>query len=224
MSSYSITAFAEAIGVTVRTLQRWDREGRLKPASRTPGNRRMYSEEQLREVLHARAKPAMQRVKVAYVRVSGQNQRPDLKNQQTALEQFCIAQGIAVDEWISEIGGGMNFQRPKFLQLIDRIVSGEIETLVIAHQDRLTRFGFELIGHLCEKQGCRLVVLNVESLSPEQEMVQDLMTITHCFSARLYGLRRYRKRLKEALASDETGLAAEPSDAQDEAPLSEQGG
>jgi predicted site-specific integrase-resolvase len=36
-------------------------------------------------------------------------------------------------------------------------------------------------------------------MSPEQEMVQDLMTIVHCFSARLYGLRNYKKALQEAL-------------------------
>ncbi len=204
MRSYSIREFAEAVGISVKTLQRWDREGRLRPASRTPGNRRLYSDEQLRQLLQERARPAIIRVKVAYLRVSSQAQRPDLKNQQVALEQFCIAQGIAVDEWISEVGQGVNFQRPKFLQLIDRIVAGEIEMLVIAHKDRLARFGYDLIAHLCEKQGCKLVVLNADSLSPEQEMVQDLMTITDTFSARLYGLRRYRKGLKEALAADST--------------------
>ncbi len=202
MPSYSIAEFGKAIGVSVRTLQRWDREGRLKPASRTPGNRRLYSEEQLRQILQERARPASPRANIAYVRVSGQSQRPDLRNQQNALEQFCIAQGLAIDEWVQEIGGGMNFQRPKFTQIIDRILAGEIGTLVIAHKDRLARFGFDLIAHICEKQGCRLVVLNAESLSPEQEMVQDLLSITHTFSARLYGLRRYRKGLKEALGAD----------------------
>jgi predicted site-specific integrase-resolvase len=75
---------------------------------------------------------------------------------------------------------------------------------VIAHTDRLARFGYDLLVHLCQMQGCQLVVLNTESLSPEQEMVQDLMTITHCFSARLYGLRNYRKALEKAL-KDDTG-------------------
>src|SRR5437667_11292348 len=46
---------------------------------------------------------------------------------------------------------------------------------------------------------CELLVLNTEKVSPEQEMVQDLMAITHCFSSRLYGLRNYRRALKEAL-------------------------
>lgn len=50
--------------------------------------------------------------------------------------------------------------------------------------------------------GCEILVLNQERLSPEQEMVQDLMTIVHCFSSRLYGLRNYRKKLAEALRQD----------------------
>ena len=202
MNTYKAAEFARLAGVSVKTLQRWDRDGKLKPASRTPGNRRLYTQEQLNTLLHRQ--PAEQRVTVAYLRVSSQAQKPDLANQRKALEQFCIAKGLPVDEWLTEIGGGLNFKRPKFLALVDRILQGEIGTLVIAHKDRLARFGYDLLMHLCESQGCQLVVLNTESLSPEQEMVQDLMTITHCFSARLDGLRNYRKAMEKAL-KDDTG-------------------
>ena len=202
MSTYKAAEFARLAGVSVKTLQRWDRDGKLKPASRTPGNRRLYTQEQLNTLLHRQ--PAEQRVTVAYLRVSSQAQKPDLGNQRKALEQFCIAKGLPVDEWLTEIGGGLNFKRPKFLALVDRILQGEIATLVIAHKDRLARFGYDLLVHLCQMQGCQLVVLNTESLSPEQEMVQDLMTITHCFSARLDGLRNYRQAMEKAL-KDDTG-------------------
>lgn len=56
--------------------------------------------------------PQQERVAVAYLRVSNQAQKPDLANQKTALEQFCIAKGLTIDEWISEIGGGLNFSGP----------------------------------------------------------------------------------------------------------------
>jgi putative resolvase len=141
---------------------------------------------------------------VAYLRVSSQAQKPDLANQRAALEKFCIAKGIAIDEWVSEIGGGLNFKRPKFTVLVDRVIRGNIAMLVIAHKDRLARFGFDLLVHLCQTHECQIVVLNTESLSPEQEMVQDLMTITHCFSARLYGLRNYRKAVQKALKDDQS--------------------
>lgn len=87
----------------------------------------------------------------------------------------------------------------EFVALVDRIVAGHVSDLVIAHKDRLARFGFELLQHLCQHHVTRLHVINMQELSPEQEMVQDLMAITHCFSARLYGLRNYHKALKKAL-------------------------
>ncbi len=136
---------------------------------------------------------------VCYCRVSSQGQRPDLKNQRRIVEEFAIAKGIANLEFIEEIGGGLNFKRPQFTALVDSIVADELAMLVVAHKDRLARFGFALLQHLCRKHGCELLVLNTEKVSPEQEMVQDLMAITRCFSSRLYGLRNYRRALKEAL-------------------------
>jgi len=196
MNTYTIAQFAQRIGVSVKTLQRWDREGRLRP-SRTPTNRRVYTDEHLYHVL-PRAR-ATDRATVVYMRVSSQAQKPDLANQRTVLEQFCAARGLTVTQWVSEIGGGLNFKRTKFLALVDRIVTNQVAALVIAHNDRLVRFGFDLLSHLCRTHDCELLVMNTETLSPEQEMVQDLMTITHCFSARLYGLRNYRKALERAL-------------------------
>jgi putative resolvase len=196
MSTYSIAQFAKRVGVSVKTLQRWDREGRLVP-TRTPTNRRVYTNEHLYQVLPQRQ--SQERATVVYMRVSSQAQKPDLANQRIVLEQFCVARGIAVTEWVSEIGGGLNFKRPRFLALVDRIVTNQVAMVVLAHKDRLLRFGFDLFAHLCRRHGCEIVVMNTETLSPEQEMVQDLMTITHCFSARLYGLRNYRKALDRAL-------------------------
>jgi putative resolvase len=202
MSTYKANEFAKLAGVSVKTLQRWDREGQLKPAARTPGNRRLYTQEQLNALLNR--KPNRERAAVVYLRVSSQAQKPDLANQKDALEKFCIAKGLTVDEWISEIGGGLNFKRPKFTELVDRMMRGEIATLVIAHKDRLVRFGYDLLVHLCQTHDCQILVLNTESLSPEQEMVQDLMTITRCFSARLSGLRNYRKAVQKALKDDQS--------------------
>jgi predicted site-specific integrase-resolvase len=188
-------------GVSVKTLQRWDREGRLKPAARTPGNRRLYTPEPLNQVLNRMLKT--QPVTMAYLRVSSQAQKAELANQKAALEQFCIAGGMAVDEWISGMGGGLNFKRSKFSDLVDRIIRSELSTVVIAHQDRLARFGFEWLAHLCETHGCQIVVLKTESLSPEPEMVQDWMTIVHCFSSRLDGLGNYRQAIQKAMQDDQ---------------------
>jgi putative resolvase len=97
----------------------------------------------------------------------------------------------------------MNFRREKFLALVERIERGEVGRLVIAHKDRLVRFGFDFFEWFAERHGCKIIVANQESLSPQQEMVQDLMSIVHCFSSRLYGLRSYKKRIKEAAEANE---------------------
>jgi len=54
--------------------------------------------------------------------------------------------------------------------------------------------------------------MNIEARSPEQELVQDLITITHCFSSRLYGLRTYRKALQKALKDDQSAQNPASSD------------
>jgi predicted site-specific integrase-resolvase len=89
--------------------------------------------------------------------------------------------GLAGVEFIEEVGGGLNFKRKRFLALMDEIGRREVKTLILAHRDRLTRFGFEWFEHYAKTNGCEVLVLNQERLSPEQEMVQDPMTIVHCF-------------------------------------------
>jgi len=176
---YRPNEFAKLIAKTTSTLQRWDREGILK-AHRSPTNRRFYTHDQLSKVLGVKE---TNRIAISYCRVSSSNQKNDLLSQQKAVAAFCTSAGIAINEIISEIGGGLNLKRKQ---------------LVVAHKDRLARFGMDWFEHYLEQHGCHLVVINNESLSPESEMVQDLMAIIHCFSCRLYGLRRYKKIIKEA--------------------------
>jgi putative resolvase len=71
--------------------------------------------------------------------------------------------------------------------------------LVVAHKDRLCRFAFDFIEELAKTYGCEIIVANQENLSPQQELVEDLMAIIHCFSCRLYGLRSYSTDLKNQL-------------------------
>lgn len=194
---------AKLLGVTVKTLQRWEREGRLIPVARTDSNRRLYTESQIRAFIGLQRNGGREPVRqVAYCRVSSAAQKPDLANQRQVLEEFVVAKGLANVEFVEEVGGGLNFKRKRFLALMDEIGRREIKTLILAHRDRLTRFGFEWFEHYAKANGCEVLVLNQERLSPEQEMVQDLMTIVHCFSSRLYGLRNYRKKLDEALKQD----------------------
>jgi predicted site-specific integrase-resolvase len=202
MNTMNIKQSADYLGRVVKTLQRWERSGVLVPVSRTKTNRRVYTKEQLDEYLGLRREVPRPTRLIAYCRVSSVAQRPDLLNQRKALEDFCVGRGLAGVEFVTETGGGLNLLRPKFLDLMKSVERGEVMTLVIAHKDRLCRFGFDWFARFCEQHGCTLLVLNHETLSPEQEMIQDLLAIVHCFSARLYGLRNYRKALKKALEKD----------------------
>lgn len=113
------------------------------------------------------------------------------------MQSFYRSRGMIIDETIPEIGGGLNFKRKKFMSLMVSMLRGEIETIVTAHKDRLCRFAFDFIEQLAELNGCNILVVNQESLSPQQELVEDLMAIIHCFSCRLYGLRNYSTYIKE---------------------------
>ena len=198
---YSIKQFSERVGKSISTLRRWDKSGEFT-ANKHKSGHRYYDESHVRKLLNLT--PLESRKVIVYCRVSSHGQKDDLQSQVEAMEQFCLAQGIVVDEWIQEISGGMNFKRKKFLFLVSRMSSGEVSKLLVAHKDRLMRFGFDLFEHIARENGCELVVVNQESLSSQQEMVEDLLAIVHTFSCRLYGLRKYKKKLKEIIVDTET--------------------
>ncbi|NEQ11562.1 MAG: IS607 family transposase, partial [Moorea sp. SIO4E2] len=116
-----------------------------------------------------------------------------------AMDTFCNASGLKIDQVIPEIGGSMNFKRKKFLNLLFRMLSGQVSTIIVAHKDRLCRFAFDLILQLAKYSDGEMIVTNNEFLSPQQEMLEDLMAIIHCFCCRLYGLRRYLQAIQEKI-------------------------
>lgn len=183
---------AKILGVHVSSLRRWENEGKLK-AIRTPGGQRRFI---LEEVEKIGGIPRTIKT-ICYGRVSTHSQQDDLQRQ---LEHLRTRYPEA--EIISEVGSGLNFKRKKFLAILERIIDGDIQRIVVAHPDRLVRFGFELVRWLCTKFECELVVLNDRKLSPEQELLQDMLSIIHCFSSRLYGLRKYKSSIKEDLQKE----------------------
>ena len=119
-NTYSPKEFGKLIGRTTNTLQKWDREGKLK-AHRTPTmNRRYYTHDQY--VLYRGLVAAEQGLTIVYTRVSGVAQKPDLAKQVHALEAYCKQHSITVDEWMSDIGSGLTYKR----KLFNRLWSGKL--------------------------------------------------------------------------------------------------
>ena len=115
------------------------------------------------------------------------------------MEAYGPGAGVAVDERLSEVGGGRHCKRKVCLSLRERIEKRGIAHLSVAHRDRLTRFGFDRFEHFATQHGCTITVVNHESLSLQEEMVEDWMAVVHAFSCRLYGLRSYRKQIRDAV-------------------------
>lgn len=192
---WKVGEFADLIGMSPSTVRRWESEGRLIP-NRTLGNQRDYDESHLLIAKRLKSGKTASKV-IVYCRVSSSGQKDDLASQVKGMETFCLAKGLEVTDHITEIGGGLNFKRKKFLQIIQWATNNEVKILVIAHKDRLCRFGFDLVEQIIHWGGGTILIANAETLSPHEELTQDLLSIIHCFSCRLYGLRTYKDKVKK---------------------------
>ena len=195
ITNYKPKDFANLLGVSVKTLQRWDRDGILK-ANRTLTDRRYYTYNQYLQ-FKGIISDTDSRQTVIYARVSTRNQKDDLQNQVTFLRQFCNARGMIVDQCIEDYGSGLNYNRKKWNDLLDEVMEQKIKTIVITHKDRFVRFGYDWFEKFCMKFNTSITVVNNEDLSPQEELVQDIVSILHVFSCRLYGLRKYKKLIEE---------------------------
>ena len=187
---------SQYIGRSISTLQRLDYSGKLK-AHRTTTNRRYYTKEQLDTFLGKKAQT--RRLQIAYARVSSYEQKPELQHQLEYIRNYVNAKGIILDQEITDIGSGLNYNRKKWNKLMDLVEENKVGKIYIAYKDRFIRFGYDWFNHFCQKHGCDIVVLNNPSLSPEEELTQDLLTILHVFSSRSYGIRKYQKQIKKEL-------------------------
>jgi predicted site-specific integrase-resolvase len=128
---------------------------------------------------------------ILYARVSNTKQNDDLKRQIQLLRTYTAAKGIIPDEVIEDIGSGMNEERVGFDKLLKLIVNNEVDSIYITYKDRLTRFGFGYLEQFFNKFDTKIVVINATSEEEFQtELTQDLISIIHHFSMKLYSNRR----------------------------------
>lgn len=192
--------------MSISTLRRWEREGRLIAERTTKGHRR-YRLDQL-GLVHQALKT--QRITLCYARVSSHDQKADLERQKELLQLFCVRHGWCY-EVIEDLGSGMNYRKKGLIELLNRLLSGEVERLVLTHKDRLLRFGAELIFSICELKQTQVVIINQSQETRfEEELAKDVLEIITVFSARLYGSRSKKNQrliegMKKAVSDAENG-------------------
>lgn len=130
---------------------------------------------------------------VVYARVSSSQCKSDLESQSKRVIDFCAASGIIVSDVVSEVGSGLNDRRKK----LQKILSEDVN-IVVEHKDRLTRFGFEYLKTLLNKQGREIIVIN-EVTEDKQDLMQDLISVITSFTARYYGQRRKNRKTEKII-------------------------
>lgn len=200
----SIGIASSLLGVCPKTLRRWDRTGKLRPAFRTFGNHRRYDRQLvftwLRDAspqLNKRGSKKEQRGAeraAIYGRVSSSRQKTtgDLARQLEGLREYCQEQGFQSINSYSDIGSGLNDRRKGLLRLLRDVAGGKLDVVVVNYRDRLARFGIQVLREFFRSWAVRLEVVHptiVES-SPHAELITDLTAILYSFMGKLYRLRR----------------------------------
>ena len=182
---------ARKLGVHVKTLQRMDKEGRIRVV-RTPGGRRRFPESEVHRLMGERE----DRHPVLYARVSSHGQKEDLERQKERLQRAFPGAELHTD-----IRSGLKFDRPGFLAVLQAVQERRVSRVVVAYEDRLARLGVDLLRQVFAAYGTTLEVLDpTPKDTPESELANDLIAIITSFSARLYGLRspKTKRLLAEA--------------------------
>ncbi len=186
--------------ITRPTLTKYVKNGTIK-ASLMPNGQYNYDDESVYAFLNKDLK----RKTYIYARVSTAKQKKDLENQVGLLKQFCFTNGYTVSGIFKDIASGISFdKRKEFFKMLDDIMDGKVERVVITYKDRLSRVGFDLFLHLFRRFHCEIVVMSEvgsEKLD-SQEIFEEIVSLLHCYSMKLYSKRK-EKRIKEVLMEDE---------------------
>ena len=172
------------LGVHANTLRRWADEGKIRYI-RTAGGKRLYDCSSIEE-------SSSTKKNYCYCRVSSSKQKDDLERQVSFMSERFPDHTI-----LKDVGSGLNFKRKQLLFLLEECAMGRVGEVVVAYRDRLCRFGFELLEWFFSKNSVKLVVLEQQELSPQQELVADLLSVITVFSCRVHGLRKHRDQIKE---------------------------
>ena len=195
MKYYSSKDVTKILGVTAQTLRNWDKEGKLKPSYTKSNGYRYYSEDVILSYTQERKTKKDVNV-VLYARVSSKKQQDDLERQISNLKEYAKDKYEKYDV-ISDIGSGINYEKPGLKKLIEMINKKQVDIIVVLYKDRLLRFGFELVEYVAKLNNVKIEVIDKIDKNQDQELVEDLVQIITVFSCKLQGKRK--KKTKELL-------------------------
>ena len=183
---YKISQYAKKYNVTIRTVWNWIYSGKIKYERIDDFGHIRIIENEDKKITDSVA---------IYARVSSSENKSNLERQVKRLEDYCCARGYKVIKSVSEIGSGLNDTRPKLEKLL---MDESVKMIVVEHSDRLARFGINYIKKLLELQGRKIEVVNAQN-NDRDDLMQDFVSIITSFCARLYGLRRNKRRTEKLI-------------------------
>jgi len=191
---------AYELGVSTKTIHRWDEAGKLRTV-RTIGNRRRIP---IEEIWRLRSQGKRAERCVLYARVSSVRQEQDgnLARQTARLREAATSRGYEVVQMITEQASSLNERRKGMKKLLSLIGEQAVDVVLIEYPDRLVRFGFGYLEQAFSWKDVRLEVLDPpKHQEPTEELIQDMLTIVTVFAGRLYGQRAkgVRKRVETVL-------------------------
>ena len=207
------------LGVSVKTLQRWDKAGKIK-TFRTEGNHRRIYES---EILRLQKKSKTQNCAI-YARVSSRKQTQDgnIERQKERLVEYARTQGYVIQKVFCETASGLNENRKQLAKLLRLVIEHQIDIVLIEFKDRFARFGYSYLVKLIESHGAKVEIVTQEEAPKDatQELVEDMLAIVTCFSAKLYGQRsqQFKKKIVKALKEVSIGESDQNHQDQDSKP------
>lgn len=192
----------EYFHVTGPTLRNWVQWGRIR-VKKISNRKFLYDIDSYNP--ESESVPTDSRDVVVYARVSTTKQTNDLNEQIETVKKYCLCHGVTVDKVYKDIASGMNENRQGLNDLINQVIQNRVKTVYITFKDRLVRFGFEYMKNIFNKFNTEIIVLddNEEtSKTFQDELTEDLISIIHHFSMKMYASRRkklnnFKKILEE---------------------------
>ena len=192
MKYYSTKKVTEILGVTAQTLRNWDKEGKLKPSYVKSNGYRYYSEDSILSYTQERKTKKKLNV-IGYARVSSKKQSEDLERQINNLNTYISSKYDSFDI-ITDIGSGINYNKPGLKKLIEKINKKEVDLIIVLYKDRLLRFGFELVEYFAELNNVKIEILDKIDKNQDEELVEDLVQIITVFSRKIQGKRKTKTK------------------------------